>query len=181
MPITYSIIVLKIILLIDAEGAFMYYDLTEYGFEDENTWTEIENDEDIAEFLKKYVFHDVFIESVVYESGTRAVNENTMRCEATHNMIITFTSCWCGRVEVFFRTVRKFSLQGFTELYHNEIYDYYLKFHTDLWGKTRDSKVIVWADSSGFDPKNHCEHIDLHNESITFVIADGMKWRFIKD
>lgn len=159
----------------------MYYDLTEYEY-DADSWTEIETDKDIEEFLKKYVFHDVFIESVVYESGTRALNKNTMGFDATHNMIITFTSCWCGRIEVFFRTVRKFSLQGFNDrIFGNEISDYYLKFHTDLWGKTRDSRVIVWADSSWFKPKTNCENIDLLDESVTFVIADGMKWRFIKD
>lgn len=66
----------------------MYYDLTEYEY-DADSWTEIETDKDIEEFLKKYVFHDVFIESVVYESGTRVLNKNTMGFDATHNMIIT--------------------------------------------------------------------------------------------
>lgn len=159
----------------------MYYDLTEYEY-DADSWTEIEADEDIEEFLEKFVFHDVFIESVVYESGTRALDENTMGFEATHNMIITFTSCWCGRIEVFFRTVRKFSLQGFNEnIFGNEINDYYLKFHTDLWGKTRDSRVIVWADSSCFDPKFYHAEINLNDKSYTYVIADGLKWRYVKE
>ena len=46
-------------------------------------------------------------------------------------------------------------------------------------GKTRDDRLIVWTDGSYTSLEKI--YIDLHNKSDTLIIAEKLKWRFIKD
>ncbi|MDE6540153.1 MAG: hypothetical protein K2K66_08170 [Ruminococcus sp.] len=142
---------------------------------DDNTWIEIENDDDIENFYKNFNFHDTYIESVMYASGVTEPDSYHTLTDNSHNMIITFT-CWGRRLEMLFTRVRRFSLQGFNERMFDEV-DGYIEFRTDLWGKTRDDRVIVWG--SCYLP--HENEINLSHDGNTYVIADGLKWRFAKE
>ena len=45
---------------------------------DDNPWIEINNDDDIADFFKRYDFHDTYIESIIYSSGTMESGRNSI-------------------------------------------------------------------------------------------------------
>lgn len=142
---------------------------------DDNPYIEINNEDDIENFYKNFNFHDAYIESVMYASGVIEPDRNHTLTDNSHNMIITFT-CWGRRLEMLFTRVRRFSLQGFHERMFNEA-DGYIEFRTDLWGKSRDDRVVVFSDGGLYYPNK----INLSDACSTFVIADGIKWRFAKE
>lgn len=145
---------------------------------DDNPWIEINNDDDIADFFKRYDFHDTYIESIIYSSGTMESGKNSIIADGSHNMIITIISCWYGRLEMLFTKVRRFSLQGWSDsLFGNEMHDSIIEFRTDLFGKKRDDRVVVWSDCGCAYP----QEINLGDDCTTFVIADRLKWRFVKE
>lgn len=141
----------------------------------DNPWIEINNDDDIENFYKNFSFHDTYIESVMYASGVIEPDSHHTLTDNSHNMIITFT-CWGKRLEMLFTTVRRFSLQGFSERMFNEV-DGHIEFRTDLWGKYRNDRVVVFSTDGLYYP----EKINLNYVCSTFVIADGLKWRFAKE
>lgn len=110
----------------------------------------------------------------MYASGTIKSGKNSIIVDGSHNMIITFTSCWYKRLEMLFTTVRRFSLQGFNDSPFNEICGGRIEFRTDLWGKNRDDRVVVWSDCGCSYPSE----VNLNYDCNTFVIAEGLKWRF---
>ena len=153
----------------------MFYELDNDYIEfcnDDNPWIEINNDEDIENFNKNFTFHDTYIESIMYASGVTEPDRYHTLTDNSHNMIITFT-CWGTRFEILFTRVRRFSLQGFNERMFNEA-DGFIEFRTDLWGITRNDRVIVWGHL--YIPQK----INLKDDNATYVIADGLKWRFVK-
>lgn len=140
---------------------------------DDNPYIEINNEDDIENFYKNFNFHDAYIESVMYASGVIEPDRNHTLTDNSHNMIITFT-CWGRRLEMLFTRVRRFSLQGFHERMFNEA-DGYIEFRTDLWGKYRNDRVVVWGNL-------YLPHeINLNDDIGSYVIADGLKWRFVKE
>ncbi|MDE5584289.1 MAG: hypothetical protein K2J08_11385 [Ruminococcus sp.] len=141
---------------------------------DDNPWIEIKSDEDIEIFYKNFNFHDAYIESVMYASGVIEPDMCHTLIDNSHNMIITFT-CWGRRLEMLFTKVYRFSLQG----YCNGTLEYFdgnIEFRTDLWGKNRDDRVVVFSECGLAYPSE----INLNNACGTFVIADGLKWRFVR-
>lgn len=149
-------------------------DYIEFCNED-NPWIEINNDDDIENFYKHFNFHDTYIESVMYASGVIEPDSHHTLTDNSHNMIITFT-CWGRRLEMLFTRVYRFSLQGY---YYGtpQYFDGYIEFRTDLWGKYRDDRVVVFSTGGLYYP----DKINLNDACSTFVIADGLKWRFAKE
>ncbi len=145
-------------------------------------WNEIKNEIDIENLMKKYSgFHDSCIVSVNYHSGAY-VDDNGGMADGDlleHSVEIVLHSQWNNPIELRFTGVRKCSIVGWQDNYFCNIYGAYLDFHTDLLGKTRDDKLIVWADDECFNPTNYTEEkLISHNAAnYTYVIAEKLFWR----
>ncbi len=146
-------------------------------------WQQIRSNADIDFLLSEYNgFHDSCLVRLHYQSGSYVNKKNAMAygTPENHEVRMLFHSQCCKyTLELSFTGVRKCSFAGFQENYFCEIFDCHLAFHTDLI-KHRDMPLIVWADWAGFSPKTFVEDELLHEPHPTYVVAENLKWRFIK-
>ena len=145
-------------------------------------WIEVNDDAAIDKLMNEFGgFHDSCIVSISYSSGAY-VDENGAMGDGSadeHKISMIVHSQWANAVELCFSGVKKCGITGFRESYFCNLYDATLEFRTDLLGKTRDDRLIVWADHSGFDPLTHTERYPLDNGyETTFIIAEKLKYRF---
>ena len=146
-------------------------------------WNEINSDEDIDGFMKQtHGMHDTILVSANYTMGCGKFEGGMIvqGKESDYVLRLLFDSDWTERLEMVFTGVRHFNFCGFRDNYMNDIFGCYLSFHTELMGRTRDDRLIVWADGS-FSPVMYCSKIDLKDCDSSFVIADDLKWRFINE
>ena len=144
-------------------------------------WNEIKNEIDIENLMKEYsYFHDSCIVSINYHSGA-FVDDGAMANGGVfeHSVEMVLHSQWNKPIELRFTRVRKCNIVGWEDNYFCDIFGAYLNFHSDLLGKPRDDKLIVWADWDGFNPTNYVEEkpISTNGEYITYVIAEKLFWR----
>lgn len=128
-----------------------------------NMWNEIDTDEDIEDFRR---------ETEIIDDST----EITLLKYENHNLLLVLESRTLGRLEMFFEGVRHFSNGRLGRNYWKYCGGCYLEFRTDLLGKTRDDKLIVWTDSIRVFQKEKPFDFEADN---AIVIADKMKYRFI--
>lgn len=147
-------------------------------------WTEITDQSAIDKLMSEFGgFHDSCIVSIDYQSGNYVNKDGAMGCGDSdeHTISMIFHSQWKKRIELCFSGVRKCGITGFRDSFFCEILDATLEFRTDLLGKTRDDRLIVWADWGGFDPLTYTEHYPLDNGHETnYVIAEKLKYRFLE-
>lgn len=146
-------------------------------------WNEIKTDDDIELFMDTTGYlHDSVIVSMNYISGDYVSKSGGMRFSPIeeHSLLLVVDSDCIGRIELLFGGVRKFSANCFDDFYAHEILGCYLKFHTDLYGKRRDDRFIVWADG-GFDPFEKTDSSLKDGGGVTYVIAETLKWRYKED
>lgn len=147
-------------------------------------WTEITNDESIKELMSAFCgFHDSCIVSISYNSGNYVDKDGGMGCGDSneHTISMILHSQYKKRLELFFSGVRRCSVTGFRESFFCDIYDATLEFRTDLLGKTRDDRFIVWADRERFNPLTYTDKYPMGNgNEMTYVIAEKMKYRFLE-
>lgn len=146
-------------------------------------WNEIFTDEDIEFFLQKTSgMHDSVLVSAEYTMGCGNTDSGRIvsNQSSAYLLRILFDSDWTERIEMLFTGVRHLNFSGFRDNYLNDIYGCYLGFHTELMGKTRDDRLIVWSDGV-FEPIMNGTHIDLKDSDTSFVIAEKMQWRFINE
>ena len=74
---------------------------------------------------------------------------------------------------------RSFRFQPYTENYFPEIQEAFVSFRTDLLGKTRDDRMIVWTDGC-FDPFVP-ERLDLRSVPTSYIIAQALQWRLLQE
>ena len=86
-------------------------------------------------------------------------------------------------IELRFTGVRKCNIVGWEDNYFCDIFGAYLSFHSDLLGKTRDDKLIVWVDWEGFNPQNYTEEktLSTNGKHSTYVIAEKLLWRIMME
>ncbi|MDE7104311.1 MAG: hypothetical protein K2O36_00350 [Ruminococcus sp.] len=145
-------------------------------------WTEIKTDKDVAKFMKDTgCLHDSVIVSVNYESGCKNNGDRQIIHTNAENykLLLTVDSSWYGRIEMLFEGVRHFRFGTYCDIYSNEIYSCYLEIRTDLLGKTRDDKLIVWSDFGDFEPVWNSSCVDLNKGDASVIIADSLKYRLI--
>ncbi len=145
-------------------------------------WNEIETDKEIEDFLNiTYSLHDSVVVSVNYQSGNDKNKSGGIHFSPydKHTLSLVIYSSWSGYIEMLFGGVRKFSVTCFDDFYLHEIISCYLKFHTDLYGKRRDDRLIVWADGH-FEPLEKTS-VSLNEKSSTYIIAETLKWRYVED
>lgn len=146
-------------------------------------WTEIGNDSDIETLMNAfYGFHDSCVISMNYISGNFVNEKLAMGCGGSeaHTLLMRVDSQFGKRLELLFTGVRKCCLTGFRENYFCNLYEATLVFRTDLLGKTRDDRLIVWADCDAFDPLTYEEEYPLNNGyETTYIIAEKLRYRFL--
>lgn len=128
-------------------------------------WNEINTDEDIEDFRHKTEIKDdlenVEIVSFKYEN---------------HSLSLVIESHTLGRLEMLFEEVHHFSNFRLGRSYGKYCGGCYLEFRTDLLGKTRDDRLIMWTDS--IRVFQHEKPFDFEADNA-IVIAYKMKYRFI--
>lgn len=146
-------------------------------------WNEIKCEEDIKELMLEYCgFHDSCIVSINYSSGA-AVDENNAMGNGEpekHTILMTLNSQMRKPIELLFKGVRKCSIVGWEDNYFCDIFGAYLSFNSDLLGKTRDDRLIVWSDDEYFNPAEYSERelISQSRKNSTYIIAETLFWRY---
>ena len=144
-------------------------------------WNEIKTEKDIDDFLEaSYNMHDTVLVSAEYTTGCGNTDSGMIIAAPPQScrLRLVFDCDWSERIEMLFTGVRHLSMCGFRDNYGNEISGCHLAFHNELMGKTRDDRLIVWADGY-FVPEIHGSSICLKDSDASFVIADGLEWRFV--
>ena len=149
-------------------------------------WNEIKNEIDIENLMKEYsCFHDSCIVSINYHSGAFVDEKGAMtNGELLDHSIEMILHSQCNKpIELRFTGVRKCNIVGFEDNYFCDIFGAYLNFHSDLLGRTRDNKLIVWADCDSFNPIKYTEEtpISTNGNYSTYVIAEKLFWRITTD
>ena len=149
-------------------------------------WNEIKNKIDIENLMKEYSdFHDSCIVSISYHSGAFVNDKGAMANGELndHGIEMILHSQWNKPIELRFTGVRKCNIIGWEDNYFCDIFGAYLNFHSDLFGKTRDDKLIVWADCDNFNPIKYTEEtpISTNGNYSTYVIAEKLFWRITTD
>lgn len=146
-------------------------------------WIDVSDNKAIEELMRDFSgFHDSCIVSVNYVSGHYVDEKRAMGCGGIddHTLSLILQSQWAKPLELRFSGVRKCSITGFRENYFCDIFEATLCYRTDLLGKTRDDRLIVWADQEGFDPLVYRESYPLNNGyETTYIIAEKLKYRFL--
>ncbi len=146
-------------------------------------WTEVNDQAAVNMLMDDFGgFHDSCIVSVSCMSGAN-VDENGGMSDGNadeHTVSMIFHSQWKKPLELLFSGVRKCCITGFREKYFCDIFGATLEFRTDLLGKTRDDRLIVWANRENFDPKTYTETYPLDNGyEATYIIAEKLKYRYL--
>lgn len=149
-------------------------------------WIEVKDDAAIEKLMSDFCgFHDSVIVSISYNGGSYVDEDKVMHHMISadgHTLLMTLHSQWSKPIELLFSGVRRCNIVGFRERYSNELFDATLAFRTDLLGKSRDDRLIVWASCENFDPKTYTERYPLDNGyEATYIIADKMKYRFLEE
>ena len=149
-------------------------------------WNEIKNEADIQNLMKEYSgFHDSCIISINYHSGAFIDNKRYMGYGGLldYRIEMILHSQLNKPIELRFTGVRKCNIVGWEDNYFCDIYSAYLNFHNDLLGKTRDDRLIVWANWDGFNPINYTEEetISTNGKHVTYVIAEKLFWRIMTE
>lgn len=146
-------------------------------------WTEILDDSAIDELMRRFAgFHDSCIVSVNYLSGAYVDDKKGMGYGGIdrHTLSMILHSQCAEPLELFFSGVRKCCITGFRESFFCDIFGASLRFSTSLLGKTRDDRLIVWANWENFNPLSYSEKYPLNNSyEVTYVIAEKLKYRFL--
>ena len=149
-------------------------------------WNEIKNEIDIENLMKEYSgFHDSCIVSINYHSGAFVDEKGAMaNGELLDHSIEMILHSQCNKpIELRFTGVRKCNIVGFEDNYFCDIFGAYLNFHSDLLGRTRDDKLIVWADCDSFNSTEYTEEtpISTNGNYSTYVIAEKLFWKITTD
>lgn len=131
----------------------------------DHKWHEINSDEDIEVFIQKTDIcrddESFKIVSLKYEN---------------HSLSLVIESYTTGRLEMFFDGVCHFSNFRLGRSYWKYDGGCYLEFRTDLLGRTRDDRLIVWTDNHSILTNDTLFKFDSDN---SVIVAYSMKYRFI--
>lgn len=144
-------------------------------------WFQIKSQTDIDHLLDEYYgFHDSCIVSVNYESGARISSDGSMYgVNKNCSLIMKFESQMPKyhehpekkTLELKFNGLRRCNLIGYQENYFSGL----IACHLSLY-----QGFIVWSDDDWFDPEKYQDTSLLKEPMATFVVADGLEWRFVE-
>lgn len=143
-------------------------------------WRKIVSQDDIEYFLNETkCMHDSAVVSANYISGVYCDEKKAMHFPYNGTtLLLTVDSQWVDRIEMLFTGVKYCSMMKPTD-----IWDCTLEFRDDLYGKNRRDTLIVWTDGGRFSPEYEfvIKKFSLNESYTSFVIAEGMKWRYAKE
>lgn len=132
-------------------------------------WNKINSDEDIKELMEDAHICDDFSTDVLSVSYSRTGYENSLLITLDKNF-------YFDKMEMLFEGVRHFRFSGRNDSNVSTINGYSLEIRTELLGKTRNNKLIVWTDYCKVE--HHNGYFDFEKDNC-IVIADSLKYRFI--
>ncbi|MDE5764516.1 MAG: hypothetical protein K2I00_06055 [Ruminococcus sp.] len=134
-------------------------------------WHEINSDEDIKKLIEDLHVSDDFSAVVLSVSYNRNDYGNNLLFTLDKNF-------YSDKIEMLFEGVCHFRFSGINDSSIDTIRGFSLEIRTDLLGKTRDDKLIVWTDNCKV--QHHNGYFDFEKDN-SIIIARKMKWRFIED
>ncbi len=144
-------------------------------------WHKVEKQEDISLLFSAYGgFHDSCIAAVHFQSGAFVDESRTMHFGGPDDckLSVIFHRQWEPKIlELQFIGVRQMHLAAWQACYTSDIFDAYLAFHSHLL-PGEPARVLVWADSSGFDVKKAGNGI--REPSDTYIVANALMWRIVE-
>lgn len=155
-------------------------------------WHDINTDADIEALMKETgYFHDTVVVTANYTSGDHAVENGLVFAQGfdSHELSVIFDGDWIKRLKLKFTGVRKFSFCGLDDLELPSLLECTLEFRTDLRGRTRDERLILWADAP-IDPLTYEDRALLSGQlsrttgrrkGTSYVIAEKLQWRYVEE
>ena len=148
-------------------------------------WTIVETQADIDALGREVCgFHDSCIVGMEYKSGAFVNRDGSMtltwRPEDYCLLLSLESQLSDGVVELLFSGLRRFHLAGLCRNHDCSISSGYLAFHE---GMIPDDprRLIVWADSDWFEATKMGEYAaGTDGETMTYIVAEGLKWRLRK-
>ena len=145
-------------------------------------WYNVETQKDIEQLMSTYGdFHDACIVSTSFQSGAFVDDEHTMHFGSPeeHILSVVFHCQWEPKIiELQFIGLRKLHLVGWQDNYLCDILEAYLSFHDNLL-PGKPNRVIVWSNDSYFDVAKVSNAIQEPED--TYIIANALRWRIIKE
>ena len=148
-------------------------------------WKEIQTQEDIDALDQEICgFHDSCIVGMEYKSGSFVNRDHSMTMTwrpEDYLLLVSFETQFSDNVlELLFSGLRRIHLAGLMRDYDCSIMSGYLSFH-DAIIPDDPRKMIVWADSDWFDPDKIGGYASASDEdTMTYIVAEGLKWRWRK-
>ena len=145
-------------------------------------WTIVETQADIDALDREVCgFHDSCIVGMEYKSGPFVNRDGSMtmtwRPEDYCLLLSLESQLRDGVVELLFSGLRRFHLAGLLRNRDCSIQSGYLAFHEGMIPND-PRRLIVWADSDWFDPTKMGEYASgTDGETMTYIVAEGLKWR----
>lgn len=152
-------------------------------------WIKIKSETDIQELLDKcYGFHDYHLINLKFESGIKRLSDLSIQSFVGDNpncklKMLFQTSDNTNSLELLFSGVRLFHIVGCQDRYDNEIVEAFLGVVGNLFENNHTS-FIVWSDNAGWVNVTNIKEVIKNNNSfeepsVSFVIANSLKWRII--
>lgn len=133
-----------------------------------------------VELRQKHLQYDS-IPTCFFLVSIQIMLENThtppMNASSENSLLIALDkNFYFDKMEMLFEGVRHFRFSGRNDSNVSTINGYSLEIRTDLLGKTRNNKLIVWTDDCKVEHRNG--YFDFEKDNC-IVIADSLKYRFI--
>lgn len=145
-------------------------------------WYGVETQKDIERLMSACGgFHDSCIVSLNFQSGAFVDDEKAMHFGSAKDRVlsIVFQCQWEPKtIELQFIGLRQLHLVGWQDNYLCEILEAHLSFQDNLLPGKPD-RVLVWSDNSCFDTAKVSNAIQ--EPADTYIVANALKWRIIKE
>jgi hypothetical protein len=145
-------------------------------------WLEVKHKGDIDYLLQQYGgFYDACLVRTEYNSGAHVDENETLFYggPADREIHMIFQRQWEPKtIDLWFTGVKRVNIAGWQQDYQCDIYGCYLDFRGDL---QMGQNLIVWSDYKEFDPQEQKGKGILEEPMQSFVIAKGLRWRFLRE
>lgn len=146
-------------------------------------WTVIQTQADI-ELLEQEIcgFHDSCIVGIDYKTGTFVNKDRSMHVgwqPEDYTLLLSLGTpySYCA-MELLFSGVRRVHIAGMERNYDPTILSGYVAFHDHVLPDD-PRRLIIWSDYDWFEPSKLGEYAMAGaSNAITYIIAEGLKWRW---
>lgn len=138
-------------------------------------WIDVKTESDVEEYLKAtQICDDYSYRLVSVEFKTFKNQYSADSC----GLLLILENEAVGRLEMFFQNVIHFSFSGQNDCNIGKADRCELEIRTDLLGKTRNDRLILWTDGCKVLHRNGVFDASQDNSKI---IAYNLKYRIIKN